>query len=90
MARPLTARGVTVEEAAFFGDFRLGTCVAPSFVDDSDVRQEALASWPSLWRECWAIVDRDYEARGTCDTAPEGCFYRFQSRPREPALWPPR
>ena len=43
-----TARGVVVEEAAFFRVLKPGTCVALSHADDPDVWHEALITWPFL------------------------------------------
>ena len=43
-----TARGVAVEEAAFFSVLKLGTYVALGYADDPDVWHEALRAWSSL------------------------------------------
>ena len=48
VSRLRTARGVSVEEAAFFSILKPGTYVALSYVDDPVVRHEALVTWPSL------------------------------------------
>ena len=43
-----TARGVAVEEVAFFSVLKPGTFVALSYADDPDVWHEALVTRPSL------------------------------------------
>ena len=48
VSRLRTARGVAVEEAAFFSVLKPGAYVALSYADDPDVRHEALVTWPSL------------------------------------------
>ena len=49
VARLRTAPGVAVEEEAFLSDLKLGTYVALSYMDDPDVRHEALVT--SSWLE---------------------------------------
>ena len=55
-SRLRTARGVAVEEAAFFSVLKPGTHVALSYVDDPDVWHEALVTWPSLGADRAAAI----------------------------------
>ena len=61
VSRLRTARGVAVEEAAFFSVLKPGAYVALSDVDDPDVWHEALATWASLGVDRAAPDDHQVE-----------------------------